>query len=167
MTHVEFSNVQIKTSNSGFDCAIEKNPKQFINALIIDTENAVRLLDIRIHSTFRYLTTRKIKQIADTNTCNTVHKRHQCNLKQIKTRPEQNNLTIAKAVKGRTMVIIHKDTLKQNIDTFIQENQIMQLNKDPTESFQKQIQQTIHKCNSNRQKPTKILNTNKTHGTKT
>ena len=46
------------------------------------------------------------------------------------------------------MVIIHKDTLKQKIDTFRQENQIVQLNKDPTESFKKQIQQTIHKCNT-------------------
>ena len=46
------------------------------------------------------------------------------------------------------MVIVHKDTLKQNTDTFIQENQIIQLNKERTESFQKQIKQTIHKCNT-------------------
>ena len=44
---------------------------------------------------------------------------------------------VAKADKGRTTVIIHRDTLKQKIDTFIQENQIMQISKDPTESFQK------------------------------
>ena len=61
---------------------------------------------------------------------------------------EQNNLTIAKADKGKTMVMIHKDTLKQKIDIFIEENQIIQLSKDPTESFRKQIQQTIHKCNT-------------------
>lgn len=61
---------------------------------------------------------------------------------------EQNNLTVAKADKGRTMVIILRDTLKQKIDTFIQENQIILISKDPTESFQKQIQQTIHKCNA-------------------
>ena len=45
------------------------------------------------------------------------------------------------------MVIIHKDILKQKSDTFIQENQIIPLDKDPTESFQKHIQQTIHQCN--------------------
>jgi len=45
------------------------------------------------------------------------------------------------------MVIIRKDTLKNNIDTFIQENQIIHLDKDPTEFFQKHIQQTTHKCN--------------------
>jgi len=48
---------------------------------------------------------------------------------------------VAKADKGRTMVIIQRDTLKQKIDTFTQENQIMLRSKDPIESFQKQIQQ--------------------------
>ena len=73
------------------------------------------LLDIwtlkyRRHS---YLTTKKIKKITLTNTYYTLHKRHQYILKQIKILTEQNNLTIAKADKSRTMVIIHKDTLKQ------------------------------------------------------
>jgi regulator of replication initiation timing len=46
------------------------------------------------------------------------------------------------------MVIVYKNTLKQNINNFIQENQILQLNKDPSETFRKHIQQTIHKCNT-------------------
>jgi len=58
----------------------------------------------------------------------------------------------AKADKGRTMVIIHKETLKQKIYTFIQENQIIPLDKDLTYSFQKHIQQTIHKCNTIKEK---------------
>jgi hypothetical protein len=63
---------------------------------------------------------------------------------------EWNNLTAAKADKGRTMVIIHRKALKQKIDNFIQENEIVLLNKDPTDTrtFHKQIQQTVHKCNT-------------------
>ena len=78
----------------------------------------------------------------------TLHKRHQYILKQIKTTLEQNNLTTAKAVKGRTMVITHKDMLKQKVETFMHDNHITQLNKDLKESFQKQIQQTMQKCNT-------------------
>jgi hypothetical protein len=52
---------------------------------------------------------------------------------------------IAKTDKGRTMVITHKETLKQKIYIFIQENQIIPLDKDPMYYFQKHIQQTIHK----------------------
>jgi len=59
---------------------------------------------------------------------------------------------IAKADKGRTMVIIHKAALKQKISTFLQENQITAVDKDPTDYFQKHIQQIIHKCNTIRDK---------------
>jgi hypothetical protein len=45
------------------------------------------------------------------------------------------------------MVIIDRNTLKQRIDTFIQEKHITPMDEDPTEYFQKHIQQTIHKCN--------------------
>ena len=93
LAHVKFSNDQINTLNLGFDYALEKNPKQFIKTVIIDTENDIRHLNIRIQNTFSYLTTRKIKQIADTGICNTLYKRHQYNRKQIKTIIEQNNLT--------------------------------------------------------------------------
>jgi len=54
------------------------------------------------------------------------------------------------------MVTIYKDTPKHKIDTFIKENQIIPLDKDPTKSFQKHIQQTTHKyiiiINKNQQK---------------
>jgi len=52
----------------------------------------------------------------------------------------------AKADKGKTMVKIHE--LKQKIDTFIQENRIIPWNKDSTDSFQKHIQQTMHRYNT-------------------
>ena len=47
---------------------------------------------------------------------------------------------------SRTMVKIHE--LKQKIDTFIQENRIIPWNKNSTHSFQKHIQQTMHRYNT-------------------
>lgn len=84
----------------------------------MDTANTIRYLDVKIQITFRYLAARKIKQIIEINTHNILHKRHEYSQKQIQILLEQNNLMIAKAVKGRTMVIIHKDALKQKISTF-------------------------------------------------
>jgi len=34
LTHVKFSNDQINTLNVGFDYAIERSPKEFINTLL-------------------------------------------------------------------------------------------------------------------------------------
>jgi hypothetical protein len=69
-----------------------------------------------MQNTFRYLATKKIKQIADINKHNIVHKRHQYNLKQIKTILEH-DLTVAKADKGRTMVIRNTKTKNRQFPT--------------------------------------------------
>ena len=75
-----------------------------------------------------------------------MHKRYQYNINQIKKILQHNNLTIAKADKSKAIVIIDKTTMGQKIDTFIQENNIIKLNKDPTDAYQRQIQQAMQKC---------------------
>ena len=57
-------------------------------------------------------------------------------------------MTIVKAGKSKAIVIIDEHTLEKKVDNFIQENSIKQLNKDPTDMYQKQIQQTAQKCNA-------------------
>jgi len=75
----------------------------------------------------------------------TLHKRHQNNLKQIKDILNRNNLTIAKADKNKAIVVSNKDSEKK-LKTFIHENHITRLNKDPTDSFQNHTQQALQKC---------------------
>jgi hypothetical protein len=45
-------------------------------------------------------------------------------------------------------VIINKEKLKMKVHDFITENHMQLLNKDPTETYKKQIHQTIQKCNT-------------------
>jgi hypothetical protein len=96
---VKFTKEQINTLALGPNYAIEKDPQHYLNELIIDTENAVRQLDPKMQNTFRYLATKKIKQIMTTTRRNTLHKRQQYNIKQIENILKQNNLTITKADK--------------------------------------------------------------------
>ena len=44
------------------------------------------------------------------------------------------------------MAIINEDTLKKKIDTLLQENQMVPLDQDSTDSFQKHIKKKIRKC---------------------
>jgi hypothetical protein len=74
-----------------------------------------------------------------------MHKRYQYNINKIK-EILQHNLMIAKAVKSKAIVIIGGTVLRQKIDTFVQGNNIMVLNKDPTESYHRQRQRTAQKC---------------------
>jgi hypothetical protein len=84
----------------------------------------------------------RVKQILATSTHQTLHKRYQHNLNQIKSIRRRSNLTIARAGKNRAIVIINKDSLEQKI----QENHITHMNKNPTDLYQKQIQQALQKC---------------------
>jgi hypothetical protein len=65
------------------------------------------------------------------------------------------------------MIIINKDTLKQKINTRIQENHITCLNKDPTDFYEKQIQQAIPKHDILIDIRTQIPYEYKTNGTQT
>jgi hypothetical protein len=51
-----------------------------------------------------------------------------------------------KVDKGNAMVIIPTSLLHQKIHTFLQKNHMQQLLKDPTDMYQKQIQQAIQHC---------------------
>jgi hypothetical protein len=156
MTNITFTKEQINTLKLEPQYAIEKNPKRYINEIIIDAENAIRHLQSNTQNAFRYMAAKKIKQIKESNRHNTMHKRYQYNINQIKKILQHNNLTIAKADKSKAIVIIDKTTLGQKIDTFMQENNVMKLNKNPTDSYHRQIQQTMQKCkdliDKNRQK---------------
>ena len=72
---------------------------------------------------------------------------NQYNLSELKKTLQNNNITTVKADKSKAIVIIDKNTLGKKVDNHIQENNIRQLNKDPTDTCQKEIQQTVQRCN--------------------
>jgi hypothetical protein len=147
LTNIKFTKEQIQTPSLGPpNYAIEKEPKMYINELIVDTENAIRQLEPKIQNTYRHLAAKQIKHIITTNRSNVLHKRHQRSVNQLKKTLKNNNQTIVKADKTKAIVIIDKVTLKAKADNFITGNDIQRLNKDPTEIFQKQIHQAVQKC---------------------
>jgi hypothetical protein len=125
LTNITFNKEQSNTLKFGPQYAIEKSPKLYINDLIIYTENVIKHLQNNMQNTFRHLAAKKIKQIRESNRHNTMHKRYQYNINKTKKILYHNNLKMAKADKSKALVIIERTVLKQKIDTFIQENNIM------------------------------------------
>ena len=70
-----------------------KPPKQYINEIVFDTENAIRQLDPKIQSPIRFLAATKIKQILTSNVYSILHKRLQYNINQVRDILYKNNLT--------------------------------------------------------------------------
>jgi len=106
MTHFSFQKELVKNLTLGPNYAKGKPPKQYGNELIVDTESAIRQLDPEIQSPIRYLSATKIKQILTSNVYNTLHKRLQYNINQVKNILYTNNLTIIRADKNEAMAII-------------------------------------------------------------
>jgi hypothetical protein len=137
LSDIRLTKEQIQTLSLGPNCALEKEPKRYINELIVDTENAIRQLDPKLQNTYRHLATKQIKHIMTTNKHNILHKRQQYNSRQLKKILKNNNLTIVKADKTKAIMIISKEMLKGKVNNFIIENHMEQLNKGPTEVYQK------------------------------
>jgi len=56
---------EFKIIKLGPSHAFEKEPKFFVKELIIDTENAARHLDVKLHNTYRIVASKKIKEIME------------------------------------------------------------------------------------------------------
>jgi hypothetical protein len=68
-------------------------------------------------------------------------------LQSIKQKLIDNNLTITRADKGKTIFIITNETLHNKFLAFTNENHLKRLKKDPTVDFQKKAKKAIKKCN--------------------
>jgi hypothetical protein len=58
-----------------------------------------------------------------------------------------NNLIIARADKGRTVVITECDEYKTQILEFINNNDYTEINTDPTKLYHRTIKNVVNKCN--------------------
>jgi hypothetical protein len=146
LTKVKFTQKHLNTLNLGFQYAMEKHSKFFLNNLIIEPENAIKHLALPLQTAYRHLAFKKLKQIQHTTQHNALHKRHKYNLQQIKHTLVTNNLSLVKADKGKTIVIIHNNILQQKIRQYMTDNNIVLLHRDPTDLFQKHLQKTITQC---------------------
>lgn len=137
MTNVTFNKEETDLLGKGLTYALEKPVKQFLQDLIIDTDNATVQLDANDQNTYRFLASKKITQLLQSNRHNILHKWQSYIMKQIVTKLKQNNLIITKADKGNTIVIIHRDEYIHKVETFLEDNQFTQLHKDRTAHYQK------------------------------
>ena len=103
----------------GHNYVIEKEPKNYINELIVDIEVAIGQLDPKVQNTYRHLAA---KQILNSNRHNTHHKRQQYSINQIKRILENNNLTLVKADKSKAVVIMDKEKLEEKVNNFIKKS---------------------------------------------
>jgi hypothetical protein len=76
----------------------------------METERAIKLLDVKLQNPFRMLATKKLKQIFNSNTQNNAAQERQVYIiKYINQKIVMESATIVHADKGKTIVIINSD----------------------------------------------------------
>jgi hypothetical protein len=77
-----------------------------------------------------------------------LHKRQWHVMKQLNEKLRLNNLSVIPTDKGKTMVILDKNTLDDKVRQFLTQNQFSRLHTHPTDKYKKHLQQILQSCNS-------------------
>jgi nitrous oxidase accessory protein NosD len=107
--------------------------------LIIEIERVIKLLDVKIENALRIMATMQLKQIYNSNNINSLHKPQLYILNKLKQKIVTGNAMIAQIDKGKTTVIIYKEEYAEKIHTFLTDNEIPTLQKNPIKKDQKRI----------------------------
>jgi hypothetical protein len=82
LSNIKFNSEEEKILKVGLNYSFEKPIKQFLQDLIIDTENAIKQLHENEQNIYRFLACNKIKQIQNITSTNALHKRQNYVIKQ-------------------------------------------------------------------------------------
>ena len=120
-------------------CIQQSNVTQW-TTLILEMEQAIRLLEPKLQDAYCIMTTRKLSQICNTHhNISKTHKRQLHIAKNIHNILDKNNAIITQADKGKTMVIIHEQEYHEKVRNFLSENNFEPTSLDPTSKYQTHI----------------------------
>jgi hypothetical protein len=147
LTNIKFTSDEMNMLNNGLQHSITQPLKKYWTNTIIETEQAIKLLDVKLQQPFRIIATKKLKQMyTNDNQCNIMQKRQAYTIKNINEKLVKGNVILVKADKGKTSVILYSDDYTEKVLTFLTDNNIQTLTNNPTEKFQKQLTKTLQQC---------------------
>jgi hypothetical protein len=112
--------------------------KKWIETSALEAETAICNLDITEQNYYRQAVAKKIKNISRYNKIrNKKDKEEWKQIMNIINKILKNKLTITKADKGKTQVILREEEYKHKITNFIHDNHFIMINKHPTQQYQK------------------------------
>jgi hypothetical protein len=148
LSNIVFTKEEQELLDLGLQYNIQQPLKSCWINLIIEIEQAIRLLDTKLEDAFCLMATKKLKQIQNTNlNSNYIHKRQRHIARNIHYKISTNNAIITQADKGKTTVIIYKQDYQDKVHTLLSDNNIRILPNNPTNKDQSQIMKTLKQRN--------------------
>jgi len=94
LTNIQFTGEEQKLLDLGLQYNIQKPLKAAWTNLVLESERAIKLLDIRLQDPFHIIASKKLKKLHNTYHHNSTHKRPSHILKQIKLKITSNSAMI-------------------------------------------------------------------------
>ena len=156
LTDIVFDSVELNLLNKGFKYNLPDLTKNHAMREMIHTEAAIKSVpDLKSQNELRVSINNRIGRSLRTNNNNIMSspnnlKQKYANdirvLKQINNKIIEQNAIVAKADKGNTLVIMHRDIYYQKVYDFIKNNNIKSIGSDPTQKYMKHLNNAINKC---------------------
>jgi hypothetical protein len=146
-TQIVFNDHEITLLNKGLKYNFSKNNKRSIFDELIAAESAIKFIpNVDDRNSLRAVVNNKMKNIL--KKCHppkkTPHSHEQRTLKNIKEKLAHNNAIITKADKGNSIVIMYQTDYINKVNDFIESNDIIEIDKDPTTKFNLIINKAIN-----------------------
>ena len=150
-TSITFTNDEMSLLNKGLKYNLGHKNKGWITTLALEAETAISQLPHTEQDYVRYQVAHNIKQLYKKhnesqpyNTVNATKEKHTVN--KIKQKLITNNAMITKADKGNSIIIIYQRDYHDKVHKFIKDNNFTTLINDPTKTFQKELRNTVNRC---------------------
>jgi hypothetical protein len=131
MTQIKLTTEEESLLRNGGKYNTGTTAKSNLKQLIVETENAIQHIDTNQQDAIRHLAAENIRALTNKHNTTHQHKQQLRLIKQIKQKVHKHKATLAEADKGKTMVILYKQTFT--------DNQIDTLKSDPTQKMQRQL----------------------------
>jgi hypothetical protein len=109
--------------------------ENWVKDLALEAETAITLMPANERDVYRKLAADRIKNIQTQNSHHGTHPEMRT-IKSIQRKLQDNNAMIARADKGNTLVMLHTHQYVSKLQDFIHQNDFIQSQTDPNQTFQ-------------------------------
>lgn len=141
LSDIHINDTEKTLLEKGYKHSFEMNDRKKIESIVIDTETALANIPIEKQRDLKKQIASTIKNtyMEETRTHNNTQTQNFRALKDLNTKLKNNDVVHTRADKGNSIVLINnKDYINKTLE-FITDNNIIEIDKDPTDKFQQKI----------------------------
>jgi hypothetical protein len=143
-TNIAFSNNEMALLQKGPKYNLHAKGHNWIQNLALEAETAITKLPANEREPYRRIIADRVRTLQQKNNSTTPKIHHETRtIKSINKKLDENNAMIAGADKGNSLVVLQKNHYEDKIQDFLQNHACTPTNRDPTNSFQSKVRDTL------------------------